>query len=424
MATSREIHLAARPHGVPQPTDFALVEVDVPEPAEGEVLIRNAFMSVDPSMRPRMNDVKSYLPPFQVGEVMSGGAVGQVVASRNERVPEGSWVTNWLGWRELALSDGRGLMPVDPAVAPVSTALGVLGMPGLTAYVGLLDIGRPQAGETVYVSGAAGAVGSARRADREAEGLPGDRQRGIAREGRVAAGARVRRGVRLPRDRRARGAARGHRPVLRQRRRRDARGGALGAAPARPRRRLRRDLAVQRHGAAAGAEEHVLRRHQAAAHRGVHRDRPLRPVPRVPRRGRPVGARREGAPTARRSSTGSRTLPTPCSACSAARTSGRCSSGSGRTREPALQALRPQGAEGAVVLPHRAVPALRALRRARAAEDDGVTRRARSRSDATYSCSAAGPSSATSTAREPTTMPSVRSAAARACSGVEIPKPA
>ena len=115
MATSREIHLAARPHGVPQPTDFALVEVDVPEPADGEVLIRNAFMSVDPSMRPRMNDVKSYLPPFQVGEVMSGGAVGQVVASRNERVPEGSWVTNWLGWREFALSDGRGLMPVDPA---------------------------------------------------------------------------------------------------------------------------------------------------------------------------------------------------------------------------------------------------------------------------------------------------------------------
>ena len=160
MATSREIHLAARPNGVPQPTDFALVEVDVPEPADGEVLIRNAYMSVDPSMRPRMNDVKSYLPPFQVGEVMSGGAVGQVVASRNERVPEGSWVTNWLGWREYALSDGRGLMPVDPAVAPISTALGVLGMPGLTAWVGLLDIGRPEPGETVYVSGAAGAVGS------------------------------------------------------------------------------------------------------------------------------------------------------------------------------------------------------------------------------------------------------------------------
>ena len=265
MATSREIHLAARPHGVPQPTDFALVEVDVPEPADGEVLIRNAFMSVDPSMRPRMNDVKSYLPPFQVGEVMSGGAVGQVVASRNERVPEGSWVTNWLGWRELALSDGRGLMPVDPAVAPVSTALGVLGMPGLTAYVGLLDIGRPEPGETVYVSGAAGAVGSLAGQIAKLKGCRVIGSAGSPEKVAWLRGARVRRDVRLPRDRRARGAARGHRPVLRQRRRRDARGGALGVARARPRRRLRRDLAVQRDGAAAGAEEHVLRRDQAAA---------------------------------------------------------------------------------------------------------------------------------------------------------------
>src|SRR6476619_5528334 len=132
MTASREIHLAARPHGMPQPGDFALVEVDVPAPADGEVLIRNAFMSVDPSMRARMNDVKSYVPPYRVGEVMSGGAVGQVIASRNERVPEGAWVASWLGWRELAVSDGRDLVPVDPAVAPVSTALGVLGMPGLT----------------------------------------------------------------------------------------------------------------------------------------------------------------------------------------------------------------------------------------------------------------------------------------------------
>ena len=160
MTTSREIHLAARPHGMPQPSDFALVEVDVPGLGDGEVLIRNAYMSVDPSMRARMNDVKSYVPSYEVGEVMSGGAVGQIVASRNERLPEGTWVTSWLGWRELALSDGTGLVPIDPALAPVSTALGVLGMPGLTAWVGLLDIGRPKEGETVYVSGAAGAVGS------------------------------------------------------------------------------------------------------------------------------------------------------------------------------------------------------------------------------------------------------------------------
>jgi NADPH-dependent curcumin reductase CurA len=160
MTASREIQLAARPRGVPQPTDFSLVDVEVPEPADGEVLIRNAFMSVDPYMRGRMNDVRSYVPPFQLGQVMDGLAVGQVVASRNERHPEGAWVVHELGWRELALSNGRGLLHVDPSLAPVSTSLGVLGPPGLTAYVGLLDIGRPEEGETVFVSGAAGAVGS------------------------------------------------------------------------------------------------------------------------------------------------------------------------------------------------------------------------------------------------------------------------
>jgi NADPH-dependent curcumin reductase CurA len=161
MATSREIQLAARPSGEPQESDFALVEVDVAEPADGQVLIRNAYMSVDPYMRGRMNDVRSYVPPFQLGTTLDGGAVGQVVASRNDRFEEGAWVVHNLGWRELALSDGRGLFAFDPAVAPISTGLGVLGMPGLTAYVGLLDIGRPRAGETVFVSGAAGAVGSA-----------------------------------------------------------------------------------------------------------------------------------------------------------------------------------------------------------------------------------------------------------------------
>jgi NADPH-dependent curcumin reductase CurA len=161
MAPSREIHLVARPRGEPSPADFALVEVDVPEPADGEVVIRNAFVSVDPYMRGRMNDAASYVPPFALGEPMTGGAIGQIVASRNERFAEGSWVGHALGWRELALSDGSGLVPFDPSVAPVSTALGVLGMPGLTAYVGLLDVGRAEAGETIFVSGAAGAVGSA-----------------------------------------------------------------------------------------------------------------------------------------------------------------------------------------------------------------------------------------------------------------------
>jgi NADPH-dependent curcumin reductase CurA len=157
---SREIKLAARPRGVPVPSDFELVEREVAEPRDGEIVVRNAYMSVDPYMRGRMNDVKSYVPPFGLGEPLTGGAVGQVVASRNEHWAEGTWVLHDLGWRELAVSDGRGVRAVDPAVAPISTSLGVLGMPGLTAFVGIVDIANVAEGETVFVSGAAGAVGS------------------------------------------------------------------------------------------------------------------------------------------------------------------------------------------------------------------------------------------------------------------------
>jgi NADPH-dependent curcumin reductase CurA len=146
---------------MPVPSDFEVAEVELPDPAEGEILVRNAFVSVDPYMRGRMNDVKSYVPPFRLGEALVGGAVGRVIASRNERFDEGAWVVHGLGWREAALSDGRGVQAFDPSVAPVSTALGILGMTGLTAYVGIEDIAGVQAGETVFVSGAAGAVGSA-----------------------------------------------------------------------------------------------------------------------------------------------------------------------------------------------------------------------------------------------------------------------
>ena len=159
--TSREIRLASRPEGEPVPENFELAEVPVPEPAEGEILVRNEYLSVDPYMRGRMRDVKSYMPPFGVGEVMTGGAVGQVVASNGGKFEEGAWVQGLQGWREHYVSDGEGLFPVDPDVAPVSTSLGVLGMPGLTAYAGLMRIGKPQEGETLFVSGAAGAVGSA-----------------------------------------------------------------------------------------------------------------------------------------------------------------------------------------------------------------------------------------------------------------------
>jgi hypothetical protein len=158
---AREIRLVARPRGFPDEDLFELAETGIPDPGEGQLLVRNAYFSVDPYMRPRMNDVRSYVAPFTLGEAMTGGAVGRVAASRHPEYAEGDWVIHGLGWREWALSDGSGVRKVDPEGAPVSLALGVLGMPGFTAYYGLFELGRPQEGETVFVSGAAGAVGSA-----------------------------------------------------------------------------------------------------------------------------------------------------------------------------------------------------------------------------------------------------------------------
>jgi NADPH-dependent curcumin reductase CurA len=157
----REVRLVARPRGLPDEELFEVAETPIPEPADGQLLIRNAYLSVDPYMRPRMNDVRSYVAPFTLGEPMTGGAVGRVTASRNPRYAEGEWVVHQLGWREWALSDGTGLRRLDPSAAPISTALGVLGMPGFTAWYGLFVLGEPTEGETVFVSGAAGAVGSA-----------------------------------------------------------------------------------------------------------------------------------------------------------------------------------------------------------------------------------------------------------------------
>jgi NADPH-dependent curcumin reductase CurA len=158
---SREIRLVARPRGFPEEELFEVAETPIPDPAEGQVLVRNAYFSVDPYMRPRMNDVRSYVAPFTLGEAMTGGAVGRVAASRDERYAEGDWVLHYLGWREWALADGTALWRLDPEAAPVTTALGVLGMPGFTAWYGTFAVGLPQEGETVLVSGAAGAVGSA-----------------------------------------------------------------------------------------------------------------------------------------------------------------------------------------------------------------------------------------------------------------------
>ncbi|MFC1416378.1 NADP-dependent oxidoreductase [Streptacidiphilus cavernicola] len=158
-ATGREWHLAARPDGWPTPGDFALVEAPVQAPGAGQIVVRNEYLSVDPYMRGRMNDVKSYVPPFRLGAVMEGGAVGRVVASAAEGFAVGDAVLHGLGWREYTTLDAAKGVKVDDAL-PLRSYLGVLGMTGLTAYAGLLEVGSFQEGEAVFVSGAAGAVGS------------------------------------------------------------------------------------------------------------------------------------------------------------------------------------------------------------------------------------------------------------------------
>lgn len=151
--------LAARPEGEPKDSDFRMEERPVPQPGDGEVLYRNLYLSLDPYMRGRMSSAKSYATPVEIGQVMVGQTVGEVVESNNPEFAAGDVVLGNAGWQEYGLSDGGDLRKVDPSLGPVSYALGVLGMPGLTAYVGLLDLGQPKAGETVVVSAASGAVG-------------------------------------------------------------------------------------------------------------------------------------------------------------------------------------------------------------------------------------------------------------------------
>src|SRR5213596_1680581 len=157
---NRQVLLRSRPTGEPRVSDFELVESPVPAPGEGELLCRTIYLSLDPYMRGRMNDAKSYAQPVELGTTMVGGAVSEVIASNNAAFPTGSFVVGPTGWQAYALSRGAGMRKLDPKAAPISTALGILGMPGMTAYVGLYDIGQPKPGETVVVSAAAGAVGS------------------------------------------------------------------------------------------------------------------------------------------------------------------------------------------------------------------------------------------------------------------------
>ena len=160
MATAQRIVLASRPVGEPKPENFRLEESPVPVPGQGQVLLRTIWLSLDPYMRGRMSDAPSYAAPVQIDQVMEGGTVSEVVASNNPDFKVGDVVLSRAGWQTHFVSDGKGLRKIDAKAAPTSTALGVLGMPGMTAYTGLLDIGKPQQGETVVVAAASGAVGS------------------------------------------------------------------------------------------------------------------------------------------------------------------------------------------------------------------------------------------------------------------------
>ena len=158
--TNRQVLLNAHPVGFPVDSDFKMVETIVPEPGDGELLIRTIYQSLDPYMRGRMNPGASYIKGLELGDVMVAQTVGQVVASRNGAFSGGDFVLSFNGWQEHAISDGRGVRKLDPSVAPISTAVGVLGMPGMTAYAGLLEVGELKDGENVVVSAASGAVGA------------------------------------------------------------------------------------------------------------------------------------------------------------------------------------------------------------------------------------------------------------------------
>ncbi len=224
---NRQIVLAARPEGLPKESDFRLTEIELPPAGEGQFLVRTNYLSVDPYMRGRMSEAKSYAEPVGLGEVMVGGTVGTVIESRHKRFRPGDvLVGNW-GWQEYAVLEGPGVAHFDTTIAPMSTALGVLGMPGMTAYFGLLEIGQPAAGETVFVSGGGRGGRIAGGADRQGHGVPGGGLCRFTGKGRVARrGTRIRRRLQLQRAARLHGETRGSmsprdRRLLRQR------GGAL-----------------------------------------------------------------------------------------------------------------------------------------------------------------------------------------------------
>lgn len=160
MSTTKTINLKNRPVGKPELTDFDFSTTEIPELQEGEVLLKSKYVSVDPYLRGRMSDAPSYIPPFELNKPIASGIVAEVIESKNSNFSKGDHVSGMLEWKETQIAKGEGLLKVDPDKAPLSAYLGILGMTGLTAYLGLTEIGKPKKGETLIVSGAAGAVGS------------------------------------------------------------------------------------------------------------------------------------------------------------------------------------------------------------------------------------------------------------------------
>ena len=307
---SREIRLVARPHGFPGEELFEVAETPIPDPAEGQVLIRNAYFSVDPYMRPRMNDVRSYVAPFTLGEAMTGGAVGRVAVSRNSRYRGGRLGVAPARLARVGALGRRGASPLDPTAAPVSTRSASSGC-RVHRVVRPVRAREAAGGGDRLRLGRGGRRRQRRGSDGGDRGLPRHRQRRLAGEARMARASSASTPPSTtgsdPREG-ARGAARPTASTSTSTtsaatisRRRSAR------CEPRTRRRMRLDLALQRRRGVAGAAQHVHGRDEASPAAGVHHQRPLRALRRVRAGGGRVGARRPAARIGRRSSTASRT---------------------------------------------------------------------------------------------------------------------
>ena len=302
---NRQITLACAAGGLPEGVGLRARRGRVPSAGPGEVLVRSQWLSLDPYMRGRMSTARSYAKPTEVGEPMTGQAVGEVVESQDPRFAPGDLVVGQLGWQDYAVARGGSLRKLDPALAPPQTALHVLGATGLTAYFGLFDVGEAKPGDTVVVSAASGRGRPGRRPAREDRRLrPGRRARRVGREGRRPDRAlRLRRRDRLQARRRQRAAEGGvperRRRLLRQRRRRSLRDGLPPARARRARPGLRADLAVQPRRAGARAAQPRLPDRLPRPARGVP-DLRLRPsLPRGPAAPRPLARRGQAHATAR-----------------------------------------------------------------------------------------------------------------------------